>query len=416
MNLKEQRAAAYKAAQDIIAKAKDDGVELTADQAGEVQKFIDQVTELDGKIAEALKSEALIDAIDALGAGGDSTPPPAGDSGSEPAKSLGAHFVKHAGPRLKSIQGMSGASVAAPEFKAATDVHGAGGSGFTSVLTQVDRTIVQGYRPGPVIADLLGQGQLAAGTNAISYFVEGAREGNFTAVAEGAPKPQIHYVDPTPVTDALKKIAGFVKFTDEMLTDLDFVKSEIDGRLLYDLAIAEEQQLLNGSGAGANLRGLLNRSGIQTELRGNAASNDTIADALFRAMTKVQTATGLAADGIVISPLDYQELRLAKDANRQYYGGGVFQGPYGNGGIPENPPIWGVRTVVSPAVAAGTALVANFAQAATLYRSGGVRVESSNSHADDFTNNLVTVRAEERVALAVRKPLAFVKVTTTVAA
>ena len=72
--------------------------------------------------------------------------------------------------------------------------------------------------------------------------------------------------------------------------------------------------------------------------------------------------------------------------------------------------------MVSPAVAAGTALVANFAQAATLYRSGGVRVESSNSHADDFTNNLVTVRAEERVALAVRKPLAFVKVTTTVAA
>lgn len=412
MNLREKRAAAYAKAQKIVADAKAANVELTAEQAAEVQSLVDQVKKFDADIAEALKSEELIGAIDQLGAAPEGEAP-AGDDDS--AKSLGAHFIKHAGPRLKSIQGMSGASASAPEFKAATDSHSVG-SVFGGILTQVDRTIVQGYRPGPTIADLLGQGQLASGTNAISYFVEGAREGNFAAVAEGGAKPQIHYLDPTPVTDALKKIAGFVKFTDEMLLDLDFVKSEIDGRLLYDLAMAEEAQLLSGSGVGANLQGLLNRSGIQTEARGTAASGDTIADTLFRALTKVQTATGLAADGIVISPLDYQELRLSKDANEQYYGGGVFQGPYGNGGVPANPPIWGVRTVVSPAVLAGTALVANFAQAATLYRSGGVRVESTNSHGDDFTNNLVTIRAEERVALAVRKPLAFVKVTTSAAA
>ena len=64
---------------------------------------------------------------------------------------------------------------------------------------------------------------------------------------------------------------------------------------------------------------------------------------------------------------------------------------------------------------AGTALVANFSQAATVYRKGGVRVESTNSHASDFTSNLVTIRAEERVALAVRQPLALVKVTTSAA-
>ena len=45
-----------------------------------------------------------------------------------------------------------------------------------------------------------------------------------------------------------------------------------------------------------------------------------------------------------------------------------------------------------------------------MYRKGGVRVEATNTHADNFTNNKVTVRAEERVALAVRYPAAFVKV------
>jgi hypothetical protein len=52
-----------------------------------------------------------------------------------------------------------------------------------------------------------------------------------------------------------------------------------------------------------------------------------------------------------------------------------------------------------------------FAQGATVYRKGGVRVESTNSHDDDFTSNLVTVRAEERLALAVRYPAGFCQVT-----
>ena len=67
--------------------------------------------------------------------------------------------------------------------------------------------------------------------------------------------------------------------------------------------------------------------------------------------------------------------------------------------------------MVTPAIAAGTALVGAFGTAATLYRKGGVSVEAVNTHADDFTNNMVTIRAEERVALALRQPLGLVKLT-----
>ena len=296
--------------------------------------------------------------------------------------------------------------MSAPEFKAAADPQVTGGptGGLGVLLTDVDRTIVQAYRR-PTITGLFGQGRLSG--QAITYFVEQAREGNFATVAEAGKFAQLHYADPTKVTDALSKIAGFIKLSDEMLEDLDFLVSEINGRLLYDLSLVEESQVLSGDGTGTNLLGLLNRSGVQT----GTATADTLADEIFKSMTKVANATGLAADALVINPADYEGLRLAKDGNEQYYGGGYFAGQYGVGGVPEQPPVWGLRTVVSPAVAIGKPVVGAFNTAATLYRKGGVAVEATNSNEDDFTRGLVTVRAAERLALAVRRPAAFVKIT-----
>ena len=414
MNLKQMRAAALKAAQDIISAAKADGDrDLTDAEQAEVEKKFDEIAELDKKIEAAAKSSALAARIGALGGGGNGEDESGG--GDQPAKSLGEHFVKHAGGRVASLKEQSNVTVSAPEFKAATDTHVIGSAFQTPVLTQFDRTIVQAYRPELVVADLLSSGTMGRNTNAISYFVEGALEGAFTTVAEGAAKPQLHVADPTTVTDALKKIAGFLKFTDEMVEDLDFWVSEINNRGLYELAKFEEAQLLNGNGTGTNVLGLLNRSGIQTEARGTVASGDTVADTIFRAMTKVQTGSGLAADGLVIHPTDYQSLRLARDANGQYYGGGFFEGAYGSGGLSAQPNVWGLRTVITTAITAGTVLVGSFRQAATVYRKGGVRVESTNSHASDFTSNLITTRIEERVALAVRRPTALVKTTITAA-
>lgn len=415
MNIKEQRAAALAKATNLVNAAKGAGRGLDDHEKSEYDELIAEIKGYDAQIQKAAESDSLLSQLGELGKSA-----PEGDardqgrkSGDDDPKDLGRWFVKHAGERLVQSKGISGATVSAPEFKAATDTQTVG-SVFGGVLTQIDRTIIQGVRPRLVVSDLLGSGTLAG--NAISYFVEGALEGAFATVAEGGQKPQLHHVDPTLVTDALKKIAGFTKFSDEMLEDLDFVVSEINIRLLYELARFEEQQLLNGNGTGTNVLGLLNRSGLQTEARGTAASGDTVADTLFRALTKVETGGGLTADGIIMHPLDYQNLRLNKDGNGQYYGGGYFQGQYGNGGVMEQPPVWGQRTVITPAIAQGTALVGAFGQAATVYRKGGVRVESTNSHANDFTTNLVTVRAEERLALAVRRPSGLVKVTLTPAA
>lgn len=404
MNLKQQREAALKAAREIAEKAKaDNNRDMTEAEIAEVDQHLAKADDLEKQIKQAEESQARMKRL------GEIKDPEADERGAKSdARSLGEHFVETVGDRLVSVKSEGGRfSVASPEFKAATDTQTVG-TAFAPVTTQVDTNMVQGVRRRLSIADLLAQGTLTG--NAITYYVEGAMEGDFATVAEGAAKPQVHFADPTTVTEALKKIAAFIKESDEMIEDLPFLVSAINNRLLYQLSLFEENQILAGDGVGTNLRGLLNRSGVQAlgAITDARAGN---ADQIFRAMTSVTTGSGLDADGIVIHPTDYQAFRLNKDANGQYYGGGYFQGQYGEGGVVEQPPLWGLRTVVTPAIAAGTVLVGAFQQSSTLYRKGGVRVESTNSEGNDFTTNRVTVRAEERVALAVRRPAGLVKVT-----
>lgn len=396
-------------AKAIRQKALDEKRDLTSDELTEIEGKVTEAKSIGDTLAAASKAAGIFAELDGMAASVPADNSGKGGHQEVQAKTIGEHFIKHAHERMLEFKGRSGVTVDAPEFeiKANTDTHVIGGwTEGAPFLTDFDRTIVQAYRTRLTIADLLGKGTLQG--NAISYLVEAAMEGDFGMVAEGGAKPQIHFVNPTQVTDALKKIAGFIKLTDEFLEDADFLASEINNRLLYRLAFKEEQQLLNGDGTGQNIVGLLNRSGIQTETSAGPTDNE---DAVFRAHTKIEENSGLPVDGIVINPTDYQTIRLRKDGNGQYYGGGPFAGQYGNGGVPMQPPLWGFRTVVTPAIAAGTCLVGSYQLASTMYRKGGVRVESATQHATDFTSNLVTIRAEERVALAVRIPLAFCEVT-----
>lgn len=405
MNLKEQREAALKAARSIAEQAKAAGRNMTGDEIAEFDQYVSKADELAAELKAERESQARFAKISAFGP---VTPEPQPGAGPD-AKSLGELFAKSAGDDgLAKLKSRPGYSVGTPELKLNTDSH-LTTEYPSALLTDIDKTIVRGYRRAPVVADLLGSGTISG--NAVTYFVEGAVEGAFATVAEEGQKPQLHNVAPTAVTDALKKIAGWWDMSDEMVEDLPFMVSEINGRGMYLLSMAEEAQLLNGDGLGTNILGLLNRVGIQTETQGVAP--DTAADTIFRAITKVQTATGLSADGIVINPADYQALRLAKDSNDQYYGGGFFAGQYGNGGLIEQPPLWGLRTIVTSAIAAKTVLVGAYQAGATVYRKGGVRVESTNSDLGKFTSNVITTRVEERVALAARIPTAFVKVTLT---
>lgn len=191
-----------------------------------------------------------------------------------------------------------------------------------------------------------------------------------------------------------------------MLEDVDQIRTYLDNRLRLFVQQAEEAQLYSGSGTAPNLRGLVNRTGIQTQARGT----DSAPDAIYKAMNKIRINAFLEPDGVVIHPSNWEVVRLSKDGQGQYYGGGPFMGPYGNNGIAGDN-IWGLPVVVTPAATAGTALVGAFGTAAQVFRRSGLTVEASNSHSDFFQKNLTAIRAEERLALAVYRPAAFSTVT-----
>lgn len=407
MTLREKRAAALAKAQEYNKRIKA-GETLTADETADVKGLLSEIEALDEQILKADSAADIVAKIGALGAQNEEPTRNDGGQKSQP-RTLGDAFadgLKSSGLSIKAAakQGFS--------VKAAADTQMVGGTGLSApygpLLTDVDRSFVLPYRRPLLVADLLGSGSVSG--NAITYPVFGALEGATAFVAEGGAKPQIHVANPTWKTDALTEIAGFFKVTDDMAEDVPYVISEINSTALYNLQLTEEMSVLSGAGTSHTLTGLLNRVGIQT-LANVAGGTVSDPDLIFKAISNVQEVTGFAADGIVINPADYSKIRLSKDANGQYFGGGFFAGQYGNGGIQEQPPLWGLRTVVTSSIAAGTVLVGAFKAAGKVFRKGGVRVESTNSHEDDFTNDLVTIRLRERVGLQVKYPAALVRVT-----
>jgi HK97 family phage major capsid protein len=268
------------------------------------------------------------------------------------------------------------------------------------------KLIISDFQPGItpllfkrlVVADLIASG--TTNSNSVTYMKETTFTNAAAPTAEAAAKPESTLVF-NQVTDNVQKIAHFLPVTEEMLEDVAQIRSYVDGRLRLGVQLTEEDQLLNGSGTPPAIQGILNRSGLTAA---QARGTDTNADAIFKQITTIATTVFIDPDGVVINPANWQTIMLAKDANGQYYGAGPFASQ-------TQMTIWGLPAVRTPSITANTALVGAFAQAAQVFRKGGIRVEASNSHQDFFIKNLVAIRAEERLALAVYRPSAFGTVT-----
>jgi HK97 family phage major capsid protein len=71
--------------------------------------------------------------------------------------------------------------------------------------------------------------------------------------------------------------------------------------------------------------------------------------------------------------------------------------------------VWRNPVVETPAIPEGTFLTGAFGTGAQLYdrQQGNIRV--ADQHADFFVRNAIVILAEERLALAVKRPEAFIK-------
>lgn len=276
------------------------------------------------------------------------------------------------------------------EFKTLLD-----STGWVPETTRTGK-LVEGALRRPVVADLIPQSTTKQ--NAIVYMEETTTTNNAATVAEGADKPESALAF-TERTASVRKLATVLPVTDELMEDEPAMRGYVEQRLRLFLALAEEVQLVSGDGVAPNLTGLMNASGVQSQAKGA----DPVPDAIYKGMVLIQTNSFLDPTGVIIHPLDWQDVRLLRTADGIY----IWGSPSEAG--PER--IWGLPVVKTTAATQNTAIVAAFDTAMQIFRRNEVAFAVSDQHSDFFTKNKLMLRVEERLAFPIYRGSAICKVT-----
>ena len=276
---------------------------------------------------------------------------------------------------------------------------------ITSLTTDAAGSVGSLVQPQRVVGTMLPQRRmtiraLLAQGNTNSSSIEYDKEKVFTnsaaPVAEGAAKPQseLQFED---ATAPVRTIAHWMRASVQILADAPALRSMIDQRLRYGLAFVEETQLLTGSGSGQNISGLITNA--TAYLAPGSLSASTQVD-VVRLMILQGALAEYPANGIVMNPIDMAAIEMSKDSA----GGYLIGDPQGT--IQKR--LWGLPVVETQAMTVDKALVGAFDLAAQIFDRQDATVEVSTEDADNFTKNKVTIRAEQRLALAIYRPAALV--------
>ena len=319
-----------------------------------------------------------------------------GEGGSPEALSLGAQFAKSEGFEAfaaKAGSGGKGSYSANVKAVVTTDAGSAGS------LAQPQRIgLINPAQQRLFIRDLLSWGRTTSNS------IEFVRETGFTDAADvvsenpTSEKPESN-LEFTPYSAPVATIAHWIHASRQVLSDIPMLMSYIDGRLRYGLKLKEEAQLLKGSGSGLNIDGIYTQAAAYVN-PGVAVQAETALDRLRLAILQVALAD-YDADGIVLSPVDWAAIELAKTTQNQY----LFASPTGIA----VPGLWGRPVVATKSMDAGDFLVGSFMQGAQGWDREDVSVAVSTEDRDNFVKNMVTILCEERVGLTVYRPESFVR-------
>jgi HK97 family phage major capsid protein len=244
--------------------------------------------------------------------------------------------------------------------------------------------------------DLLTVVQLTSG-NSIEYVLETWNYAADYQVLEGDKKAQgdVTYLEKTA---NVRTIAWFVKVSRQMMADAPYFASTIDNQLLYGVAKKEDHEILFGDNSAGHLHGIMPQA---TALPADVLTDIANAPDQILSAIAYLSSLGYTPTAIVLNPIDWASMQIAKTA----------QGVYLLGGPPAafaSSTLWGLPVVTSSEMTAGQFLVGAFPPNATLFDRESASVDVAYENEDDFVRNLVTLRCEERIALAVYRPQAFV--------
>lgn len=267
-----------------------------------------------------------------------------------------------------------------------------GGGGL--IWSDREEQIVEMPRRRMTIRALLMPGR--TGSNLVEYAKQTVRTNTAAPVAEGAQKPESDYK--WDKADApVRTIAHFIHASRQAVDDAAQLQSEIDGELRYGLDLEEENQMLNGDGTGENL------SGLVTEATAYAAAFTPAAETMIDIARLAFLQASLAeyvADGMVMNPTDWARIELTKDSQNGY----IFANPTAATG----PVLWGKPIIETQAMTIDKFLADSFRMAAQIYDRQDAEVLISSEDRDNFIKNMLTIRAEKRLAMAVKRAAGLV--------
>jgi HK97 family phage major capsid protein len=270
------------------------------------------------------------------------------------------------------------------------------------------------YRPGVVdllqrpltVLDVVPTAQ--TDSNTISYIREDTFTNAAAMVAEATATTGASGLKPESAIAfsrqslPVRTAATWVPVTNQMLADAPMMRGIIDQRLMVMLEQTLETQILTGNGTGENFTGILN-SGISTIARGA----DSQADAIYKAAVVVAVTGQAQPDTIVLNPLDWQTIRLARESAATATPGSYLMGPPSMVGADT---LWGFRVLISQAMTQGTALAASMALGGMFFEREGATIRSGLIN-DQFVRNMQTLLVEARGQWITFRPTAFCRVT-----
>lgn len=390
---------------DILEKKYDDPATMPNEDHDEVIRLLTEVDGLEAKLSTLENAEQrrdrILKGLERFKAPApNASRPQFSDDDRVPQESPGTQFVKNRDYRQLKQSGAFNSALARHEFSVPM-------TEGTSLLKWADmlshKTLLRGgsstsgqafvledHQPGfldilqreinildlvpriPTSSDTVEYVREDTFTNAAAFTAEAT---GFTATALGGSgvKPEAALAYSTQ-TATVRTLAHWIPVTNRMLADAPSIRGVIDSRLLLGLMLTLESQVATGDGTGENLTGFLSAAGIGVVGKGS----DNIFDALYKGRTLVRNTGHGRPSAFLMNPTDWQTIRLARETAIT----GISPGAYlmGPPSMAAGSTLWGLPVVESEVVTQGTAVIADWRQAMTLFdrEEGNVRAGTIN--------------------------------------
>ena len=246
---------------------------------------------------------------------------------------------------------------------------------------------------------------IAVGTttsNTVDFVKEENYQDGVAMQVEGNAKGQSEF-DLIEASVKVETIATFFRVSRQMLDDISYLASYISNRASKKLRNKEDQQILFGNGTSPQITGVSKNATVFAAgvFAGNVPGANEY-DVLRIAVSNLNVAY-YSASLVIVNPVDSAKMDLIKDLIDNY-----LLPRFVTDSVTGVKSFMGLPVFETTAIPAGKFLIGDFQNGVELLDRQGLNVQLSDSDANNFTTNKVTIRIEERIALPIYRDEAFI--------